>query len=95
MLYRLSYRPDTLVYTYLHDNVPRESGLNNLTECSVDGQQLMENARKIKTQDEITLLSTACMMADAAYEELYRLRQADYEHTLLSSPYCGSEYAYT
>ena len=26
----------------------------------------------IKTQDEITLLNTACMMVDAAYEELYR-----------------------
>ena len=38
----------------------------------VDGQQLMQNVRMIKTQDEITLLSTACMMVDAAYEELYR-----------------------
>ena len=38
----------------------------------VDGQQLMQNARMIKTQDEITLLNTACMMVDAAYEELYR-----------------------
>jgi len=38
----------------------------------VDGQQLMQDARLIKTQDEITLLSTACMMVDAAYEELYR-----------------------
>ena len=38
----------------------------------VDGQQLMQEARKIKTQDEITLLTTACMMVDAAYEELYR-----------------------
>ncbi len=38
----------------------------------VDGQQLMQEARKIKTQDEITLLNTACMMVDAAYEELYR-----------------------
>jgi Xaa-Pro aminopeptidase len=37
----------------------------------VDGQQLMHNVRKIKTQDEITLLNTACMMVDAAYEELY------------------------
>ena len=26
----------------------------------------------IKTEDEITLLNTACMMVDAAYEELYR-----------------------
>jgi Xaa-Pro aminopeptidase len=38
----------------------------------VDGQQLMQNARVIKTEDEITLLNTACMMVDAAYEELYR-----------------------
>jgi Xaa-Pro aminopeptidase len=38
----------------------------------VDGQQLMQAARVVKTQDEITLLSTACMMVDAAYEELYR-----------------------
>jgi Xaa-Pro aminopeptidase len=38
----------------------------------VDGQQLMQRARVIKTEDEITLLNTACMMADAAYEELYR-----------------------
>jgi Xaa-Pro aminopeptidase len=38
----------------------------------VDCQQLMHQVRKIKTQDEITLLNTACMMVDAAYEELYR-----------------------
>src|SRR6266540_3324351 len=38
----------------------------------VDGQQLMQQARMIKTEDEITLLNTACMMVDAAYEELYR-----------------------
>ncbi|HWP57504.1 MAG TPA: Xaa-Pro peptidase family protein [Candidatus Acidoferrales bacterium] len=38
----------------------------------VDCQQLMHNVRKIKTPDEITLLNTACMMVDAAYEELYR-----------------------
>ncbi len=38
----------------------------------VDGQQLMHEVRKIKTQDEITLLNTATMMVDAAYEELYR-----------------------
>ncbi|HWP34220.1 MAG TPA: Xaa-Pro peptidase family protein [Thermodesulfobacteriota bacterium] len=36
-----------------------------------DGQQLMLEARKIKTQDEITLLNAACMMVDAAYEKLY------------------------
>ena len=38
----------------------------------VDGQRLMQEVRKIKTRDEITLLATACMMVDAAYEELYR-----------------------
>src|SRR5215208_3197589 len=38
----------------------------------VDGQQLLQQARVIKSQDEITLLNTACMMVDAAYEELYR-----------------------
>ncbi len=38
----------------------------------VDGQQLMHEVRKIKTQDEITLLNTACALVDAAYEELYR-----------------------
>jgi Xaa-Pro aminopeptidase len=38
----------------------------------VDGQQLMQAARVIKTEDEITLLNMACGMVDAAYEELYR-----------------------
>ncbi len=38
----------------------------------VDGQQLMQDARVIKTRDEITLLNMACAMVDAAYEELYR-----------------------
>ncbi|HEX8994495.1 MAG TPA: Xaa-Pro peptidase family protein [Ktedonobacterales bacterium] len=38
----------------------------------VDGQQLMQRARIIKTVDEMTLLNTACMMVDAAYDELYR-----------------------
>jgi Xaa-Pro aminopeptidase len=38
----------------------------------VDGQALMQDVRMIKTQDEITLLTTACAMVDAAYEELFR-----------------------
>ena len=38
----------------------------------VDGQQLMQDARVIKTEDEITLLTQACSMVDAAYDELYR-----------------------
>jgi Xaa-Pro aminopeptidase len=38
----------------------------------VDCQALMQDARMLKTQDEITLLTTACAMVDAAYEELFR-----------------------
>jgi len=38
----------------------------------VDGQQIMSDARVIKTEDEITLLNTSAMMVDAAYDELYR-----------------------
>jgi Xaa-Pro aminopeptidase len=38
----------------------------------VDGQQLMSNAREIKTQDEISLLAQSAGMVDAAYYELYR-----------------------
>ncbi len=38
----------------------------------VDGQQLMSDARVIKTQDEISLLTHSAMMVDAAYDELYR-----------------------
>ena len=38
----------------------------------VDGQQLMSDARLIKTQDEIALLTHASAQVDAAYDELYR-----------------------
>jgi len=38
----------------------------------VDGQQLMSNAREIKTVDEISLLTHSAAMVDAAYYELYR-----------------------
>jgi Xaa-Pro aminopeptidase len=41
-----------------------------------DGQQLMQQARVIKTRDEILLLNMACSMVDAAYEELYRTMRA-------------------
>jgi Xaa-Pro aminopeptidase len=37
----------------------------------VDGQQVFLNARRIKTGDEIALLSNAASMVDAAYENLY------------------------
>ena len=38
----------------------------------VDGQQLMSDAREIKTQDEISLLTHSAAMVDAAYYELYK-----------------------
>jgi Xaa-Pro aminopeptidase len=38
----------------------------------VDGQQLMSDAREIKTQDEISLLTHSAAMVDAAYHELYQ-----------------------
>jgi len=38
----------------------------------VDGQQIMLNARELKTADEIALLTHAAGMVDAAYDELYR-----------------------
>jgi Xaa-Pro aminopeptidase len=37
----------------------------------VDGQQVFLDARRIKTPGEIGLLTEACAMVDAAYEELY------------------------
>ena len=36
-----------------------------------DGQQVFMEARRIKTRDEIQLLSQACAMVDAAYDDLY------------------------
>jgi len=38
----------------------------------VDCQALMQDVRMVKTRDEITLLTTACAMVDAAYDELFR-----------------------
>src|SRR4029078_12480041 len=37
-----------------------------------DGQALMQDIRKIKMQNEKTLLATACAMVDSAYDHLYR-----------------------
>ncbi len=39
---------------------------------TVDGQQVFLEARRTKTRDEISLLSQACAMVDAAYTELYQ-----------------------
>lgn len=46
--------------------------LQELGVTIIDGQQIMQNARLVKSQDEITLLSTASAMVDAVYDELYR-----------------------
>lgn len=45
--------------------------LQNLGITVVDGQQLMLEARKIKTVDEISLLTHASGMVDAAYQLIY------------------------
>lgn len=46
--------------------------LQELGVTIIDGQQMMQNARVIKTEDEISLLTMAAAMVDAAYDELYR-----------------------
>jgi Xaa-Pro aminopeptidase len=45
--------------------------LQKLGITVVDGQQVFLEARRIKTPDEIGLLTQAASMVDAAYEELY------------------------
>ena len=45
--------------------------LQKLGLTIVDGQQLMSNAREIKTRDEISLLTHSAAMVDAAYHDLY------------------------
>jgi Xaa-Pro aminopeptidase len=39
----------------------------------VDGQQFFLETRRVKTADEIALLTHACGLADVAYEELYKV----------------------
>ena len=52
--------------------LPVHAALTNEGIEVVDGQALMQDVRMVKTEDEITLLATACAMVDAAYEELFR-----------------------
>lgn len=44
----------------------------------VDGQQLMQTSRMIKTIDEILLLNHACGMVDEAYDHLYQAMRPGY-----------------
>ena len=64
----------------------------------VDGQEHMLHARRIKTSEEIKLLTHSCMMVDAAYERLYEIMRpgvrendcvAEVSHVLYSM---GSEH---
>src|SRR5438105_1999139 len=50
----------------------------------IDGQQLMSDARVIKTQDEITLLNMSAMMVDAAYDESNPFRSEEHTSELQS-----------
>ena len=64
----------------------------------VDGQQLLSDAREIKTQDEISLLTQSAGMVDAAYYELYKamrpgMRESDAVGLVAKILYeLGSEY---
>jgi Xaa-Pro aminopeptidase len=52
--------------------IPILHALQELGVKVIDGQQMMQKARVIKTTDEISLLAHAAAMVDAAYEEIYR-----------------------
>lgn len=52
--------------------IPILEALNELGVKVIDGQQMMQLARVIKTVDEISLLTHAAALVDAAYEEIYR-----------------------
>jgi Xaa-Pro aminopeptidase len=51
--------------------IPILLALQKLGVTVMDGQQLMQNARMLKTKDEISLITLACAMVDAAYDQLY------------------------
>jgi len=60
-------------------------GLQDLGVRVIDAQQPMQNARMIKTEDEINLLNTSAMMVDAAYDLLYEhLRPGVRENDLVA-----------
>ena len=49
---------------------PMLAALNEEGIRVVDGQQVLLNAREVKSLDEIILLNTACAMVDGAYQEI-------------------------
>jgi Xaa-Pro aminopeptidase len=59
--------------------------LQDLGVSVIDAQQPLQNARMIKTEDEINLLNTSAMMVDAAYDLLYEhLRPGVRENDLVA-----------
>lgn len=60
-------------------------GLQRRGVAVTDAQQALQNARMIKTEDEINLLNTSAMMVDAAYDLLYEhLRPGIRENDLVA-----------
>jgi Xaa-Pro aminopeptidase len=51
--------------------MPVLAALRDAGVTVVDGQQVFLEARRIKTDTEISLLTQACAMVDAAYDQLY------------------------
>jgi Xaa-Pro aminopeptidase len=51
--------------------MPVLAALRDAGVTVVDGQQVFLEARRVKTDTEITLLTQACAMVDAAYDSLY------------------------
>src|SRR5947209_9299018 len=65
--------------------IPVLLALQDLGVTVLDAQQPMQNARMIKTEDEINLLNTSAMMVDAAYDLLYEhLRPGVRENDLVA-----------
>jgi Xaa-Pro dipeptidase len=51
--------------------LPMLEALRDLDVDVIDGQQLMLDAREIKSPDEIVLINTACAMVDATYQMVF------------------------
>ena len=66
-------RPDGAPDRSRHRHPPVLFALQELGLEVVDGQEHMLHARRIKTSEEIKLLTHSCMMVDAAYERLYEM----------------------
>jgi Xaa-Pro aminopeptidase len=59
----------------------------------VDCQELMLQARAIKTPEEIKVLTTSCMLVDAAYERLYKVMAPGVKESELVAEACNVLYS--